>query len=145
MKVETEEKRLVVQLRLVRVSVSLSLSIICSSLRKKGESGTYDRKGAFNSAKRDAGISVLQQPYDVKYEPMRNAEYEGGHIIKDENGDIILTREYYFKNNSRETVIIQDHSAGHKKGGRGSHFNVRPEHNTRTGHVPGTNNHYPFK
>ena len=76
---------------------------------------------------------------------MRSAEYEGGHIIKDNDGNIIMTREYYFKNNSGETIVIQDHSAGHKKGGQGSHFNVRPEYSTRTGHVPGTQDHYPFE
>ncbi len=40
--------------------------------------------------------------------------------------------------------MIQDHSVGHDKGGQGSHFNVRPENNTRTGPVPGTKAHYPF-
>jgi RHS repeat-associated protein len=111
----------------------------------EGGSNTYSRKGAFKKAKRDAGISVSQQPYAVKYEPMRSAEYEGGHIIKDDSGNIIMTREYYFKNNSGETIVIQDHGAGHEKGGQGSHFNVRHEYNTRTGHVPGTQDHYPFK
>lgn len=118
---------------------------ISQRLSVKGGSNTYSRKGAFKKAKRDAGISVSQQPYDVKYEPMRSAEYEGGHIIKDDNGNIIMTREYYFKNNSGETIVIQDHSAGHEKGGQGSHFNIRPEYNTRTGHVPGTQDHYPFE
>lgn len=66
---------------------------------------------------------------------MRNAEYEGGHVIKDENGEIIKTREYTFKNNSGEKIIIQDHGAGHTKGGQGPHFNVRPENNPRTGKV----------
>ena len=40
--------------------------------------------------------------------------------------------------------MIQDHSAGHAKGNQESHFNVRPESNTRTGKVPGTKEHYPF-
>ena len=31
-----------------------------------------------------------------------------------------MTREYYFRNNGGETVIIQDHSFGHIKGGQGS-------------------------
>jgi len=55
-----------------------------------------------------------------------------------------MTREYYLKNNKGETIVIQDHSAGHDKGGQGSHFNVRPENNTRTGPVLGTKAHHPF-
>ena len=103
------------------------------------------RNGAFRAAKRDAKIPVNQQPYDIVKEPMRTAEYEGGHIIKDSNGNIIETKEYYFKNYDGDTIVIQDHSAGHKKGGQGSHFNVRPGDNTRTGKVPWTKEHYPFK
>ena len=103
------------------------------------------RNGAFRAAKRDAKIPVNQQPYDIVKEPMRTAEYEGGHIIKESNGNIIETKEYYFKNYDGDTIVIQDHSAGHKKGGQGSHFNVRPGDNTRTGKVPGTKEHYPFK
>jgi len=49
------------------------------------------------------------------------------------------------KNNSGETIIIQDHSKGHTKGGQDSHFNVRPANKKRTGHVPVTQNHYPFE
>ncbi|UTR16979.1 HNH/endonuclease VII fold putative polymorphic toxin [Salipaludibacillus sp. LMS25] len=40
---------------------------------------------------------------------------------------------------------MQNHSAGHQKGSHGPHFNVRPIDNTRTGKVPGTKEHYPFK
>lgn len=115
----------------------------------KGDHGkvkpSVGRKGAFREAKRDAGIPNSQQPYDVQKAPMRAAEHEGGHVITDSNGKPIMTREYYFKNNKGETVIIQDHSAGHLKGGQGSHFNVRPPENLRTGKVPGTKAHYPFR
>nr|WGE05101.1 HNH/endonuclease VII fold putative polymorphic toxin [Bacillus subtilis] len=75
---------------------------------------------------------------------MRTAPHEGGRVIKDKNGKIIRTREYTFTNNKGEKIIIQDHSAGHEKGGQGPHFNVRPIDNTRTGKVPGTKEHYPF-
>nr|WP_243143428.1 HNH/endonuclease VII fold putative polymorphic toxin [Clostridium estertheticum] len=75
---------------------------------------------------------------------MRTATYEGGNVIKDVNGNPIKTREYYYKNQNGETVIIQDHSAGHAKGNQGPHFNVRPADNSRTGSVSGTQEHYPF-
>ncbi|ARU63759.1 hypothetical protein CBW65_02610 [Tumebacillus avium] len=76
---------------------------------------------------------------------MRTAEYEGGHVIKDKNGGIIETREYHFTNTKGEKIVIQDHGAGHEKGGQGPHFNVRPAGDTRTGKVAGTKEHYPFK
>lgn len=76
---------------------------------------------------------------------MRTAPHEGGHVIKDENGKIIWTKEYIYTNNKGQKIIIQDHSAGHEKGGQGPHFNVRPFENPRTGKVPGTKDHYPFK
>ncbi|MCB2343328.1 HNH/endonuclease VII fold putative polymorphic toxin, partial [Clostridium estertheticum] len=102
------------------------------------------RNGALNRAKRDAGISKSQHPDVVKNEYMRTATYEGGNVIKDVNGNPIKTREYYYKNQNGETVIIQDHSAGHAKGNQGPHFNVRPADNSRTGSVSGTQEHYPF-
>lgn len=76
---------------------------------------------------------------------MREAEYEGRYVIKDISGKLIITRVYYYKNRRGKTIVLQDHSAGHKKGNQGSHFNVRPIENTRTGHVEGTEDHYPFK
>ena len=70
--------------------------------------------------------------------------------IKDKNGKVIKTREYYFrkynpKEDKYETYVIQDHSAGHEKGNQGPHFNVRPIENRRNGDVIGTKQHYPFK
>ncbi len=102
------------------------------------------RNGAFRQAKRDANIPVNQKPQEVKSVEMREAEYEGGHVIKDENGNIIYTREYTFTNKNGESIVIQEHSAGHTKGNQGPHFNVRPADDTRTGKVPGTKDHYPF-
>ncbi|MDM5186431.1 HNH/endonuclease VII fold putative polymorphic toxin [Bacillus sp. DX4.1] len=68
----------------------------------------------------------------------------GGHVIKDSNGKAIYTKEYHFTNKDGEKVIIQDHSAGHSKGGQGPHFNVRPADKLRTGKFEGTQEHYPF-
>ena len=99
------------------------------------------RRGALREAKRDADIPYNQYPFDIVYTPMREAEHEGGHIIKNFNGKVIVTREYYYKNRSGQIIVIQDHGAGHKKGNEGSHFNVRPADKIRTG----TKKHYPFK
>jgi RHS repeat-associated protein len=106
--------------------------------------GELSRSGALNQAKRDARIHRSQEPFDIKYEYMRTAPSEGGHIIKDANGCPILTREYYYKNNAGEIIVIQEHSAGHEKGNQGPHFNVRPADDTRNGSVSGTQDHYPF-
>ena len=106
---------------------------------------TVGRKGAFRQAKRDAGIPVGQQPIKVRKVPMRSAAHEGGSVIKNSKGKIIQTREYIFINKNGKKIVIQDHSAGHKKGNQGPHFNVRPYGNTRTGKVAGTKSHYPFR
>lgn len=49
---------------------------------------------------------------------------------------------------SINTIIIQDHSYGHKYpggiGNQSSHFNVRPETNVRNGGVMGIQDHYYF-
>ncbi|MDP4095824.1 HNH/endonuclease VII fold putative polymorphic toxin [Paenibacillus sp. P96] len=109
-----------------------------------GGTGEVSRNGALNQAKRDAGIPRSQQPEAVKRVDMRSAQHEGGHVIKDSNGKVISTREYVYTNKDGKKIVIQDHSAGHQKGGQGPHFNVRPADNTRTGKVPGTMEHYPF-
>ncbi|MFK4007660.1 T7SS effector LXG polymorphic toxin [Bacillus safensis] len=103
------------------------------------------RHGALNEAKKDAGILRSQHPESIRRVEMRTAPHEGGRVIKDEYGKIIWTKEYLYTNNKGQKIIIQDHSAGHKKGGQGPHFNVRPFDNPRTGKVPGTKEHYPFK
>ena len=107
------------------------------------------RNGALNEAKRDAGVPRSQEPYAVRKVPMTESESAGGHVIKNpKTGEIIYTKEYYYKNTNGDTVIIQDHSYGHSYNGgtdQGSHFNVRPSNNSRTGSIPGTKDHYPFK
>jgi hypothetical protein len=59
----------------------------------------------------------------------------------------VMTREYTYVRADGTNVIIQEHSAGHQFGecgigDQGPHFNVRPPENTRTGSVPGTQDHY---
>ncbi|OLP66086.1 Ribonuclease YxiD [Bacillus pumilus] len=103
------------------------------------------RHGALNDAKKDAGIPRSQHPEATRRVEMRTAPHEGSRVMKDKNGKIIWTKEYIYTNNKGQKIIIQDHSAGHEKGGQGPHFNVRPFDNPRTGKVPGTKEHYSFK
>lgn len=104
------------------------------------------RGAAFNEAKQDLGIPRTQHPDAVNQVPMTD---RNGRTVMGENGPI-MTREYVFTRSDGGTVIIQDHSAGRQfneggVGDQGPHFNVRPPENTRTGHVPGTREHYPFE
>ena len=120
------------------------------NIYEKQQQTLPSRRGAFREAKRDLGIPITQQPYEIKKPEMKEPEYAGGHVIKDKNGKVIKTREYYFrkynpKEDKYETYVIQDHSAGHEKGNQGPHFNVRPIENRRNGDVIGTKQHYPFK
>ncbi|WP_257136505.1 HNH/endonuclease VII fold putative polymorphic toxin [Streptomyces sp. f150] len=67
--------------------------------------------------------------------------------MTDESRNPVMTREYTFTRNDGSQVIIQDHGYGHYYGGgrvgeQGSHFNVRPAENPRTGKVPGAAQHY---
>ncbi|MGZ9774768.1 hypothetical protein [Bacillus wiedmannii] len=62
----------------------------------KGTSNTttvnVSRKGALNKAKSEAGIPKVQHPEKIERVPMRTADHEGGHVIKDSNGKVIYTR-----------------------------------------------------
>jgi len=102
------------------------------------------RRDAFRQAKRDADIPMSQKPTKVE-RPFLEDGY-GNLVMK--NGQPVTFREYHFKNNKGETVVIQEHSLGHTKAtpqhGADPHFNVRPIDNTRTGSVPGTHGHYNF-
>ena len=102
------------------------------------------RKQAFRDAKRDAKISMMSQPIKIEHVFLKEAMYKGGHAIKDDKGNLIKTREYHFYNSTGEKIIIQEHSAGHKKGNQPAHFHIRPENNTRTGKILGTKKHYYF-
>jgi hypothetical protein len=73
-----------------------------------------------------------------------------GKKVLDPEHQPIDTREYEFTRQDGKKIIIQDHGAGHSfdEGGigdQGPHFNVRPPENRRTGHVPGTKEHYSFE
>ena len=114
------------------------------------------RRAAFRAAKRDAGIPMTQRPdkiYNPKtgfYGDHRNVRMTDSknNPILDKNGNQIWTREYQFTKADGTKIVIQDHSAGHQYpdgiGNQGSHFNVRPIDNIRTGSVPGTFGHYEF-
>ncbi|MEU8087407.1 HNH/endonuclease VII fold putative polymorphic toxin, partial [Micromonospora sp. NPDC049101] len=108
-------------------------------------SAQVGRNGALNQAKRDLGIPRSQHPDAVNRVPMTD---KWGRRILDENNRPIITREYVYTRPDGSKVVIQDHAAGHQfdggVGNQGPHFNVRPPENTRTGHVPGTTDHYPF-
>ncbi|MET8043353.1 HNH/endonuclease VII fold putative polymorphic toxin [Micromonospora sp. NPDC005215] len=108
-------------------------------------SGQAGRNGALKQAKRDLGIPRSQHPDAVNRVPMTD---KWGRRILDENNRPIITREYVYTRPDGSKVVIQDHAAGHQfeggVGNQGPHFNVRPPENTRTGHVPGTTDHYPF-
>ena len=104
------------------------------------------RKSAFREAKRDLGVPNSQHPDEFRRVPMTD---RSGRAIMGANGSPIITREYIFKRNNGDKVIIQDHSAGHYYGeggvgDQGPHFNARPFDNPRTGKVPGTAQHYEY-
>jgi RHS repeat-associated protein len=102
------------------------------------------RREAFRQAKRDAGVPNSAVP-SVSRTPMTD---KWGDPVLDANKQRIMTREYTYTRPDGSKVMIQDHAAGHHYpggvGNQGPHFNVRPIENTRTGHVPGTRDHYPF-
>lgn len=106
------------------------------------------RGQAFREAKRDAGVARAAVAEKVEHIPMTD---RNGKWIVNAEGQPIKTREYTFSRLDGNKVVIQDHSAGHyfgEPGGigdQGPHFNVRPPENTRTGKVPGTQEHYPFE
>ncbi|MEU8523631.1 HNH/endonuclease VII fold putative polymorphic toxin [Streptomyces sp. NPDC048577] len=104
------------------------------------------RNSAFRAAKRDLGIPNGQQPDGLNMVPMTD---RSGNNIPNPDGTRVMTREYVFTRSGGDRVIIQDHSYGHYYGeggvgDQGSHFNVRPFENPRTGKVPGTAQHYEY-
>ena len=104
------------------------------------------RHGAFRQAKRDAGIPSHQHPEKITKTAMTD---RWNNKIFDEHGKEIYTREYEFSRPGQKSVIIQEHSAGHKYGqggigDQGPHFNIRPVDKVRTGKVAGTKEHYSF-
>ncbi|WP_269801696.1 RHS repeat-associated core domain-containing protein, partial [Pseudomonas fluorescens] len=117
------------------------------------------RRGAFREAKRDANIPMSQQPDKVadaksglekQYGTVKMSDINQRSIL-DSLGKPTNTRVYQYTRADGSIVLIQDHSAGHvfgdtnKKGDQGAHFNLRPIATPRTGSVPGTKDHYPFR
>ena len=73
----------------------------------------------------------------------------GGNPVLGPDKQPLMTREYTYTRPDGKQMVIQEHSAGHAYGeggvgDQGPHFNVRPADDTRTGKVPGTEEHYPF-
>src|SRR5699024_12865768 len=66
----------------------------------RSTSNVVGRNVAFRRAKMDAGIPKGKQPDAVNRVEMRKAEYEGGHVVKDNNGKVIMSREYVYTNNN---------------------------------------------
>lgn len=107
------------------------------------QAASRGRNGAFLAARRDLGIPGSEQP-TVRRVMMTD---RNGAPVLDANKNPLMTREYVYARPDGSIVVIQDHGAGHyfgegEVGGQGPHFNVRPSENTRTGHVPGTEEHY---
>lgn len=86
----------------------------------------------------------MSQPIKIEHVFLKEAMYKGGHEIKDDKGNLIKTREYNFYNYTGEKIIIQEHSAGHKKDNQLAHFHIRPKNNIRIGKISGTKKHYYF-
>ena len=118
-----------------------------------GSQTSTSRSGAFNAAKRDAGIPRSQNPdanseTGQQYRMVPMTDRNNNNILGSD-GKPIMTREYKFTNEQGQTITIQDHSAGHQfneggVGDQGAHFNVRPADNPRNGSVLGTQPHYPW-
>jgi len=121
----------------------LSLEVL-SNLSFKGASGSNlpSRNAALNQAKRDAGVPKSQQPVSVDKVKMTGPDYAGGHVVKDSNGNIVITRQYVYTDLDGTPVYIQEHTYPHT-GSDGPHFNVKPEADLRNGVYPGIKEHYP--
>jgi HNH/Endo VII superfamily nuclease toxins/Ricin-type beta-trefoil lectin domain len=107
------------------------------------------RGGAFQKAKRDAGITRASKPSKMYREDLLD---NGNKII--ENGQPVQSRVFEYKKPTGQKVYIQEHSRGHNFGGVGDqkpHFNLRPESPSNpgkanpTGSISGGEDHYYFK
>ena len=111
---------------------------------KKTSYQAKSRREAFRQAKRDADIPLTQNPSALTRPNLLDENKRP--IIK--GGSPLETRQYEYRNNRGEVVLIQEHSLGHKKATQGHgaepHFNVRPAADEWTGHLPGTHGHYNF-
>ncbi|WP_422399004.1 RHS repeat-associated core domain-containing protein [Xenorhabdus griffiniae] len=124
----------------------------CDKLLKNKKT-TYEgpsRRDAFRQAKRDAGIPNSQKPFEISRVDLGDGY---GGVVRNPNGTPVTTRQYHFKDQKGNTIIIQEHSRGHAKAtplhGAEPHFNVRPIDKISgkildTGSVEGTHGHYNF-
>jgi hypothetical protein len=133
----------VIFLTLISVVAVARTTVQCVQNALRPEQTFASRHAAFRAAKWDARIPMIRKPLKITKVPLTNAY---GKPALNRNGQIIMTREYLYKNLDGKLVIIQDHSMGHSfsDGAVGSHFNVRPSSDTRHGVVPGTLPHYSF-
>ncbi|ADZ92707.1 RHS repeat-associated core domain-containing protein [Marinomonas mediterranea] len=119
---------------------------------EKNKKTTYwaeSRRDAFRQAKRDANIGAGQKPL-VEHVDLLDGY---GKKVLDDQGLPVQAREYHFKNIKGVSVVIQEHSLGHRKAALGHglepHFNVRRV-DELTGEVlntssfPNTHGHYNF-
>jgi hypothetical protein len=100
---------------------------------------------AFRMAKIDAGVARSQQPILTRNVALT---YQNGKAIITANGRALMSREYIFRNQYGNTVVIQRHGYGHSFSGgvtEPPHFNVRPIEDLRHGVVMGTKSHYYFE
>lgn len=116
----------------------------CTTPNKKTSYQAKSRRDALRQAKRDAGIPNNQRP-KIKRTDLDDGY---GNKILDRFGNPVQAREYVFRKDNGEIIIIQEHSYGHPKATPGHgiepHINVRPEGGERTGSVPGTHGHYNY-
>jgi len=110
------------------------------------------RRDAFRKAKQDGKIPKSQEPdlqENKKQFNKKKLTDRNGKNILDKNGYPIETREYTFTREDGTKIVIQDHQSGHDFGGEegniGSHFNVRPNEDTRNGKIEGTEDHYEYE
>jgi RHS repeat-associated protein len=123
---------------------------VAENVATKAAESSLSRKGALNEIKRDLGIPKSQHPDQLaggrQFESVPMTDRNGKQILNGE-GKPLMSREYTYTKPDGTKVIVQDHSAGHPQFGEnnpGSHFNVRPPENTRTGDVIGALDHYIF-
>jgi RHS repeat-associated protein len=88
--------------------------ITTSGLDYIGKGTNVSRHQAFRIAKQKSGLLLKQtHPNFIKRIPLR-----------DQDKRLILSREYNFIIKKDTTVIIREHSLGHKDGAHGPHFNT---------------------
>lgn len=117
-------------------------AVACGNARNRINKLYESRRMAMTAARKDAGIPRNQRP-EVKHVPLHDMKTKKPVI---ENGRVVMTREYHYKNTKGEPIIIKEHTYGHPgaaspDAGELPHFNVTWG-DGRAGSVPGTKAHY---